>query len=79
MGVAKTTPVRIRGGSLTALGGVMIKLCLSAFIYAIWKEMINIRHGNHLLCEEKILQSIFCEIRARVAAGIGDPHDKSPS
>ena len=39
--------------------------------------MINIRHGNHLLSEEKILQSIFCEIRARVAAGIGDPHDKT--
>lgn len=38
---------------------VMARLCLSASVYAIWKETNNIRYGAHLLLEEKILQKII--------------------
>jgi hypothetical protein len=43
-------------------------ICLSSSVYAIWKERNSIRHGAHLLTEEKILLKIRWEIRTRITS-----------
>jgi CHASE3 domain sensor protein len=40
------------------LKAVLIKLCLSASVYSLWRERNNIRHGNQIQTEEKLIQKI---------------------
>lgn len=40
----------------------LIKLVLSASVYNLWRERNNIRHGNPLQTEEKIIQRISWEV-----------------
>lgn len=45
---------------------VLFRPCLSASAHNLWRERNNIRHGNHLQTEEKIIQKINWEVRMRI-------------
>jgi hypothetical protein len=51
-----------------SLKSILARLCLSSTVYAIWRERNSIRHGAHLLSEEKILSKICWEIRTQVSS-----------
>lgn len=49
-----------------SLKAVLCKLVLSAIVYNIWRERNNVKHGNQLLTEERIMMKIIWEVRTRV-------------
>ena len=51
-----------------SLKSILVRLCLSSTVYAIWRERNSIRHGVHLLSEEKILLKICWEIRTQISS-----------
>lgn len=46
----------------------MCRLSGSAAAYHRWRQRIDIKHYNQIRSEEKIVQSILWEVRARVVA-----------
>lgn len=52
------------------------KLVLSASVYCIWRERNNIKHGNQLLTEEKLVQKLRWEVRTRVMSKGKFPRSK---
>jgi hypothetical protein len=45
---------------------VLFKLVLSATVYNSWRERCNIKHGNKLMTEKRIMMKISWEVRTRV-------------
>jgi hypothetical protein len=50
------------------LKAALCKLSWSATVYNIWRQRNGLKHGNKLKSEEKVVQNITWEVRARIMA-----------